>query len=339
MKSEQLLQAIGHISEDLISSAVPKTTTGKGFTVKRAFALAGALLLAIALSIPALAAVDFEPAYQLLYSLSPAIAQRLKPVRLSSEDQGIRLDVISAHISGHEAQIYLALTDLAADRIDQTTDLFDSYGINAPFESVGYAQNVGYDPQARTATFLVTITQQGNQAIAGDKLTFGLRQILGKKHTFDASLPELAMPAPSMAAQTVKPAQVFGGGGEDFDLNTDNFQALRPGNSLLSPTKGVDITALGYVDGKLRVQIQFENVLETDNHGYIYFKDDDGGIIHAETNCAFAMDPEGKARYEEFIFDLSGKDMDSLSPHGNFVTSQSLIRGSWSVTFPLESLR
>ncbi len=340
MKNEQLLQAIGHISDELVSAAAPQTSIKRSaFTMKKAFALASALLLAAALSIPALAATDYEPAYQLLYSLSPAIAQRLKPVRLSSEDKGIRLEVISADVTDNEAQIYLSLTDLTSDRLDQSTDLFDSYGINAPTEISGGCQNVGYDPQTKTARFLLSLTQPENQDITGDKISFGLRQILSKKQTFDGPLSGLTLPDASLSAQMVKPAQLFGGGGEGYDGEMNQVLVPAPGGSFLSPTKGVDISAMGYVDGKLHIQLQFANVLETDNNGYIYFKNPQGDIIRPQANYVFATDAAGKERYEEQIFDVSQEDLANFTPHGYFVTSDSLIQGNWSVTFPLESIK
>lgn len=311
--------------------------------MKKAFVLAAAVLLAAALALPALAAADYEPAYKLLYALSPAIAQSLKPVRLSSEDQGIRLEVISAHVEGNEAKVHLSVRDLACDRIDETADLFDSYDINAPFGCSGYCENTGFDPQTKTAAFLVSISQYDDSGagrdIAGDKITFRLRQLLGKKQTFDAPLPKLTLDGLSPDAQTYKPAMVFGGGGEGFEETADRFRALVPADNPISLTKGVDITAMGFVDGKLHIQLQFANVLETDNHGYLYFKNSRGEETHSEASYSFAADKEWKERFEEHVFGLSEKDLKALTPHGYFVTSDSLIKGNWGVTFPLESVR
>ncbi len=307
--------------------------------MKKALVFAAAILVVFALSVSALAASDYEPAYKLLYALSPAVAQRLKPLRLVSEDQGIKLEVISAQVQGNEAKVYLSVQDLTHDRIDRTTDLFDSYGINAPFESSGYCENVGYDPQTKTASFLVIIAQHDSQEIVGDKITFDLRQLLGKKQTFDAALPGLDLAGISTEADTMKPTQVFGGGGEGFDPDREDFRVLSSTGALYSPVKGVSITAMGYVAGQLHIQLQFENVLETDNHGYIYFKSGDGAVIRSAANISFAADGEGKQRFEEHIFEVPRADLQSLTPYGYFVTSEGLITGNWSVTFPLKSVR
>lgn len=100
----------------------------------------------------------------------------------------------------------------------------------------------------------------------------------------------------------------------------------------------VDITAMGYVDGKLHIQVKYEDSLETDNHGYIYFKNDKGEEIHCIANIAFSTDSEHQERYVEYVYDLSDVDLTQYKVYGYFVTSDTHIEGNWSVTFPLESI-
>ena len=70
------------------------------------------------------------------------------------------------------AQIYITMQDLEDTRVDETMDLFDSYAIHTPFACTGHCDLAGYDPDTRTATFLITIQQWNKQEITGDKLTF-----------------------------------------------------------------------------------------------------------------------------------------------------------------------
>ena len=99
-------------------------------------AMVASLLLVFTMSVPALAAADFGPAYNLLYKVSPAIAQKLKPVSMSCEDNGIKFEVISAYVEGSEAKIFISVQDIDGDRIDETTDFFDSFSINTPYSIV-----------------------------------------------------------------------------------------------------------------------------------------------------------------------------------------------------------
>lgn len=126
--------------------------------------------------------------------------------------------------------------------------------------------------------------------------------------------------------------------GDDGHSMENNFQALKTTGILCSPIAEVDITAMGYVDGKLHIQVKYEDSLETDNHGYIYFKNDKGEEIHCIANIAFSTDSEHQERYVEYVYDLSDVDLTQYKVYGYFVTSDTHIEGNWSVTFPLESI-
>lgn len=300
--------------------------------------LAACLLLAFIMSVPALAAADFDPAYNLLYMVSPTIAQKLKPVRVSCEDNGIEFEVISAYVEGNEANIFVSVQDLEGDRIDETTDLFDSYSINTPFDCSSSCKNISYDTETKTATFLISISQWNEQDIIGKKITFSAREMLSNKQEYDDALPDLDTNKISTIPEIVEPTGIFGGGGMDYQEVADNFCALKPMGILSSPVDGVDITAMGYIDGKLHIQAKYENILETDNHGYVYFKNAKGEEIQCVANVAFSIDNEHQERYEEYVFDLLDVDLTEYELYGHFVTSSTHITGNWSVTFPLESV-
>ena len=88
-------------------------------------AMVASLLLVFTMSVPALAAADFGPAYNLLYKVSPAIAQKLKPVRMSCEDNGIKFEVISAYVEGSEAKIFISAQDIDGDKITYNSTSFE----------------------------------------------------------------------------------------------------------------------------------------------------------------------------------------------------------------------
>ena len=299
--------------------------------------LAACLLLAFTASVPALAAADFDPAYQLLYRVSPAIAQKLKPVRASCEDQGIEFEVVSAYVAGNEAEIFVSAQDLEGDRMDETTDLFDSYRIHTPFDCSSSCKKVGYDAETKTATFLISISQWDEQDITGEKITFSVREMLSNKQEYDDALDLDPNEIPANP-ETAEPTGIFGGGGAGYPEIADGFRALRPMGILCSPVDGVDITAVGSVDGNLHIQAQYEDVLETDRHGEVYFKNAQGEEIRCAAKIAFSMDDARQERYEEYVFDVSDVDLTGYALYGYFVTSGTQVTGNWSVTFPLESV-
>lgn len=338
MNAKKFSDAMGELDSKYIEEALNyKKKVKKPLWIKWG-AVAASLLLVFTTSVPALAAADFEPAYHLLYKVSPAIAQKLKPVSMSCEDNGIRFEVISAYVEGSDAKIFISVQDLDGDRIDETTDLFDSFSINTPFDCSSSCENISYDAETKTATFLISISQWNEKDIIGEKITFCVREMLSNKQEYDAVLTDLDMDKTSAASETITPTHIFGGGGTNYHEIEENFQALKTTGVLCSPVAGVEITAMGYVDGKLHIQIKYENVSETDNHGDIYFKNDRSEEIHCIANVAFSTDGEYQERYVEYVYDLSDVDLAQYEAYGYFVTSDTHIEGNWSVTFPLESI-
>lgn len=136
-------------------------------------------------------AADVQTAYEILYAVSPKIAQELKPIKMSSEDNDIKMEVISAHIDNNKAYIYISLQDMTGQRIDETTDLFDSYRIKSPFSSSATCERISYDQETKTVTFLISITQGGQKEISGEKITFAVDKFLSNKQEYHAKISQL----------------------------------------------------------------------------------------------------------------------------------------------------
>jgi len=302
--------------------------------------IASALVVFIALCVPVSAlAAGVPAAYDLLYAISPAAAQRLRPVRLSCESDGIRMEVLSAYIHADTAEICVSMRDLIGDRVDETTDLFDSYDIGTPFSCSATCTRAGYDKATRTATFLIRVTQWGDQPIDGAKITFRVKSFLSGKRTFDGALPDADLSKASLAPDTRQPADIRGiSGKRHTDFHEAEFAALVPSGEPYSPTDGMAITALGYIAGGLHVQVRYENILETDNHGTIYLQNSAGETIESAM-CVSFWDTARKSSYDEHVFDIAPEELEGYILHGNFVTSDTLIQGDWAVTFPLNTER
>ena len=115
MNAKKFSDAMGELDNKYIDEALNyKKKVKKPIWIKWG-AMVASLLLVFTMSVPALAAADFGPAYNLLYKVSPAIAQKLKPVSMSCEDNGIKFEVISAYVEGNEARFlfpYKILTEI-----------------------------------------------------------------------------------------------------------------------------------------------------------------------------------------------------------------------------------
>lgn len=303
--------------------------------LRRSVAVAAALCCLLA-AVPALAA-SLPAANDLLYRVSPELAQLFRPVQRSCISNGIELVVHSAYIHGDTAEIYLSLRDLEGDRVDATTDLFDSYSLRRPFDSSATCQFAGFDEESRTAFFLVQVTEWGNHKIEGEKLTFTLSQFLSEKEEQEGLSVPLDLGALPASVPT-REAYSTGGGGEGFLSSDDSHMLLPADPPLVSPAAGIDITAAGYLNGKLHIQTAMHDNLKYDNHCSLYLMDRSGARYDCFYSRSFIDKTSGeRVDYCEFVFDLPQETAADCTLYGDFVTSKRLTQGDWQVTFPLEN--
>ena len=329
MNPEALLNAVGDIRADYILEAkrVPRRRP-----VLRALIAAALAVVCLSGLVCAMTAADVGPAYELLYQLAPEAAQRLKPVHRSDENRGIRVEVVSADVRGDTAEACIAVTDLTGDRVDGTLDLFDSCDIRTARDSIGHCERVSFDPETKTAVFLVTVQAMDGAPIRGGKMTFSVGQLLAKKQTWEGPLPVEA----SADAATVSETQVELRGGSYAPGANSSAVFLAPGAPLCEPTEGVAVTGLGEVDGQLHVQVYYEDIHRTDNHGWVWLLPQEGPRIMPLCSGAF-WDEAHAGSYEDYVFDADASALEGAELRGEFTTSDTLIEGPWEITCPLET--
>ncbi len=279
--------------------------------------------------------------YRLLYSFIPETADRFSPVELSCQDNGIKMEVEASYIHDDTAQIYISITDITGGRIDETVDLFDSYDINTVYDTSAHCEKVSFDADTDTATFLITIIQDNNKKLNNERITFAVKQLLCGKQQYEGKIENYEMSSLAFLPQT-QVMDIRGCGGTDKLLfekysRVDTAEMLVPQGNLAQPTDGVMLTAVGYIGDELRVQVKYDDIRRTDNHGYIYLKDKERGqIIMADASIrAFAED--NSSSYEEYIFTgILPENADQYGLYGWFVTSDILITGNWKVSFRVQ---
>ena len=327
MNSETLLDAVGDIRADYILEA---KRPAKRRPVLRALIAAALTVVCLSGLVCAMTAADVGPAYELLYHVAPAAAQRLKPVHAGDENQGIRIEVVSADVRGDTAEACIAVTDLTGDRVDGTLDLFDSYDIRTGRDCIGHCEHLSFDPETKTAAFLVTVQTMDGAPIRGGKMTFSVGQLLAKKQTWTGELPVTA----SADAPTVSEAQVELRGGSYAPGESMSAVYLAPGEPILEPAEGVAVTGAGEVDGQLHVQVYYEDIHRTDNHGWVWLLPQEGPKVMPLDSASF-WDETRTGSYEDYVFDASASALEDAALYGEFTTSETLIEGPWEITFPL----
>ena len=300
---------------------------------------AAAVILCILLFLPVCVLADMDFAYDALYAVSPEIAQKLKPLREECEDNGIRLKFISSSVNEEGLEIYVSLKDLAGDRIDDTVDLFDSYSVNCPFPASNSCRFVEFDAESREALFLISVSQQDKQDIIGDKITFSMNRLLSHKRMFAGEIVQVDLAAVSQKSPALQKddPQIRGYSAPSAGImDVSSFGVLAPMPEMsFSPVQGAEITAAGYVDGLLHIQVHYDDILAYDNHGDVYLTDTNGTEFDAVYSLSF-WDESHEGSYQEYFFDVPAEDLPAYKLAGYFVTCDTLINGNWQITFPLD---
>jgi len=335
---DKIIPDKGIVSDTISSKRITKSVSKRFLPLyRRPVIVSIVLVFCLMISIPVLAA-SIPTVYELMYFVSPGVAQFFKPVQESCENNGIKMEVVSTYIHDNTAEIYVTIQDLTGNRVDATTDLFDSYSIHRPFSSVSGCQRVGFDETTNTATFLISITELDNKNITGDKITFSVREFISDKHIYDGIPLEIDLSDISDTPDTMPPPAEYGGGRDgDYSIMKDNTPVLTPSAPVNFGIDGIDITGIGYIDGLLHIQTFPGNITINDNHGYVYFKDKNGNDIMSVCSISFnVFQNEEKVRYDEFVFDIPPSQLDHYELYGYFVISGMYTTGPWQITFPLE---
>ena len=339
-KTTKNTEALYHAISEIKAEYLDEADSYKPATVlhfKKWLATAACICICFCGTVPVLAAADIHFAYELLYAISPSTAQKLKPVHASCEDKGIRMEVVAANIEDSMATIYISMQDTQGDRLDETADLFDSYSIHTPYSQTGSCSFVGYDTETKTALFMITLEQLNDVLIPGDKITFSVSKLLSKKEYTHTAITEVDLSQIPFIESFVTNPDIRGWGGTNLtSLDKSRLLLIAPQNTTtIALEDGVTLTGYGIVDDKLHIQIQYDNILETDNHGDVYLKNVDGDILHCAYNIAF-WDSTKTNSYEEYIFPVSAEELKKYELWGEFWTcNEGPIEGNWQVTIPL----
>lgn len=334
MRMDNIIDAIGMIDDTLIIEAKKTIPKIKRRWIKPVITAATLLLFLLA-PLPTAVALGSDTAYQTLYFLSPSAAQTFKPIHKSCTDNGIKMEMISASIEGSKASFYISLQDLEGKGLDSTVDLFDSYSINCPYDSTGYCSFSEYDETTNTAYFLVNIERMDGKKIRNNKITFSVRELILGKENYEGILSDIDLTNVPYEPHTQSSLPYRGASFKYEEPDYKNFRYLIPAeSSLASPVDGVSITGIGYIDGALHIQTYYEDILHTDNHGWLYLTDESSEP--AEFNEVYDIsfwDNEHRGSYDEKIIEMPYENIANYQLCGEFITSNGYESGKWEITF------
>jgi hypothetical protein len=325
---------------DILSNVKSKMQTRKEKKhAKKRIVIPIAACLIFALSVSVFASIPG------LTNLLPFINNNMlsffRPVQISCEDNGIKMEVIGTVNDDEMALIYVTMQDLTGDRIDETLDIYNYFlkGAHAFTSEV-----VNYDETTKTAT--IKVQANGGEKLNGKRVSFEITSFLSDKQVFDnvdtgidlLKIKEIA----KSEVNTIDP-DGFGSGGTIFnELNQNKINILKPGELKihLPEIDFMYISNIGYIDGRLHIQTKWskDNI---NDHGYFYFdnisdkKISSGNIYYSVTKSGTAKNGRD---YVEYIFDVQNLDLENAKLKGHFITNGNYVTGNWKVSFEMQSV-
>ena len=337
MNADTFIDAVGMIDDRFLDVRISRSAAIKYTWRKRFIAVAASAAILIG-TLPTLTALGFNRAYDVLYSLSPAVAQTFKPVQKSCEDNGIEMTVISAERKGSSASFCLAMHDTAGSLPDGDWDLYDSYRINVPYDMSGHCSFSEYDKDTKTAYFVVHLETMDGGDMPKGKVTFSVSNVLVGKVNTTGEIKGIDMANIPYEPKTKQISSISGGYSFDKEPASEGYRFLAPGDKpLCTPAQGASVINIGYIDGALHILTAYDDSLDTDNHGYISLISKSGSIIgETEEVVFYYRDNENDKEYMEQIIPVDYDVLKDCTLCGNFYTACDNLSGNWQVTFPLE---
>lgn len=338
-----------------LSEKILQQTTGRGMQKEKTRRLglkgavvAAAFCLILTCSVTALAAsVPFVNDW--LYKFNPQFAQFLYPIQKSSEDQGIKLEILSAANDNHNIVIYFSIQDLEGKgRVNENLDLCDSEYVEGPF-AFG-TELIAYDEKTNTAYY--KMHGSGGKDMSNRMVTFSISSLMSNKVTYDWYDTKIDLASLlSREAEIISLSEVEFHGGSDRVLKPDVMNVPLGGD-----IDFVTISNIGFVDGKLHIQTKWTKSF--DNHGDLWLLDEKG-VVGDEAagkaifyNTLYFMTKEDtesqkdhvtkhweSQRHVEYIYDVGSiEELAGYNLWGWFVKDGIFVDGSWKINFRMSDV-
>ncbi|MBQ7124227.1 MAG: DUF4179 domain-containing protein [Oscillospiraceae bacterium] len=316
MKSDKIMDAIGMIDEELIAEAHTEIIKRKRISKKMIISLVAAIIILLSFGLTSFARAYDPVLDEILYTVFPDIAMNLKPVNLSDENNGIKMEVISAEKEGKRAYIYISMEDLEGNRIDETIDLYDSVMLNLPFGFMGNCDKIGFDKETGKATFLITIDRRNGIPMPKGKVTFSVGCFLSGRMEPEGFVDEIDLTKadlePKIEVETQKYRKLkdkYEPGSIQnkiywfayeriprviqniFDLNENYFEyesyreetekyLADSGKAFYTSETGAEFVSMGFIDDELHIKVYYGNRHYSDHIGFLTIFDENGNEIH-----------------------------------------------------------
>ena len=306
-----------------------------------------ALCLILVLGLP-VAAKNIPGVYDVLKRHVPGLLDYMVPVQKSDSSQGIVFQVEAINLDGNAADVVVSFSDEGTGNyIHGVVDMYDSYHLKcfSGESNVGGCSFLEYDSVEDKAYFRVGLTSTTGTFYAG-RLEFSVEKLLTDCRSVQEEIPLENV----LQTCNVKTVTLNGRGCTESQnpalkklVTSGDAMDPRPGQVVLdipldkySP-ETMEITAMAYMDGILRIQILRGNLEEADRHMYIYMQNEVGEEIIPDMSVMWQEEIGGETvSMEEYYFVITKEQLDAYTLWGDGEVRAGCVNGNWSITFDLE---
>lgn len=342
---------------DDLSEQVMAKATGKkrGWSIRPLAAVAAVLALLI-VATPTLA-VNVPLVHDVLNHIAPELADRLVPVQLSDEDNGIQMEVVAASVRDNVAEWVIKIEGEALKGwtfVGPLVKIRDHSGMfggatTTDGESLNDYDEVFEDREKGIWYYRYQKTYpEGTSAreILGDRMTIRLSGVLltnvGKE---GIEVPVIFTDYELMTVERERWLDYgfsgYGrGGGSDYFMYEQKVDTLMtPGESVYDVTDKLSLTGAAYIDGKLHIQTAGVDQIIGNRveWSYIrpYFMDADGNKIRELYHYSCEIEADGhETEYVECVFDIPPEELANYTMRIELINDEA-VGSHCSVTFEI----
>lgn len=249
------------------------------------------------------------------------------------EDQGLRLTAVGSFKDDDTTYFVAQLTDLTGDRLSEETRIESWQMLNG-----GNSQVVDYDPSTKTATIVTMAIDMGDNIAPG----YILESFTSNEVEFEETYSVDWQSIPVSDNWQSRPAFGGKGGGSDDEalhklgLNWDTLSDsyLAPSKTIIELGDYANISALGYKDGLLHLQLKEINQVGSET--FVSLKNRETGEVLQDI-ASFSVDEgthnneTGRPDYNQHVFTISEEELNDYDLVVDGWSSQVYQKGQWPI--------
>lgn len=280
--------------------------------------------------------------YGIIEKYVPSLAEYVLPDRYNSSSAGIFMQVEAININEQDAEVLVSFTDEPGyDYINGKVDLYDSYHIisYSGESNVGGCSFLEYDEAEDKAYFQLQMSSW--DSFDADKFRFQVGMLLT-----NCTEERVTVDLVDMNKTPILKSVTLNGSGGTMSaqlqqyLGTSEEEIGRRGAKVLqgsydsSFVDKLEITAIGYKDGILRIQNCRGSLKEADRHMKIMLVDTQGNERHCDYSVGWQEELAGeRVSFDEQWFVVSEEELAQQQVVAYRYVTDGCVKGDWEVVF------